>query len=763
MKICFLHKSAFQMPRGIETLIVSLANELAALGDDVTIVTVRGKLTPSASITGPVRAVSHPNLHYFETNSLVPFYLSSLTATSFDLVVIFSADFGETNAPALRRLLRNQPFIIYLCYPLSYAPQRYLAMKQMEIADHAAAIVADADYIAEAASNYFGRVVEVIPPGINPVRCYPSITTGLELRRDLGISSRTKVLLTVAPLDEREGIQRVLRAMPLLLRHQPDLEYVVVGRGPDEQKLQALTCSLHLERQVRFMGTVPNLLPYYNMADLFVLLSKNKGLSVACLEAMACAKPVVVGSYGPFIEAVPHHAGYRVPLDDEEQLADVITNLLRNPLAAQIGAQARQHVLRYYTWTTRALELRQLCASFSIKQKAALAQPIRGGTRIVRICFLHKFIYQMPRGIETLVVSLANELTALGDEVTIVTARGNVAPNVAINEQVKVIAHPRSRYFEARMLAPFYLSTLATRHFDMVIIFFADYGEATSLHMLRLLRDQPFLIYLCYPLDSTLPRYQSFKQTGLATRAQRIIADSGYIASGAEDFFGREVAIIPPGISPLLRYPAPDMGNRLREQLGLRQSSKVLLNVAALERGKGIQRVLHALPPVLHEIPDLQYVVLGQGDYEAELRRLTAELGLDDVVRFAGTTPDLLPYYNMADLFVLMSENEGLSVACLEAMACARPVLVADDGGFRESVPPGTGVRVPLGDNAALARAIVDTLRSYHTAEMAMQARRWVLANYTWQARARQLHQLIAAPQLVTAQIPSSPAGRGLG
>jgi glycosyltransferase involved in cell wall biosynthesis len=94
-----------------------------------------------------------------------------------------------------------------------------------------------------------------------------------------------------------------------------------------------------------------------------------------------------------------------------------------------------------------------------------------------------------------------------------------------------------------------------------------------------------------------------------------------------------------------------------------------------------------------------------------EIHALAAELALDDVVRFHGFRDDVGAVLATADLFVLSSLSEGISITLLEAMAAKLPVVATDVGGNREVViPEETGLLVPAGDPAALAEAMIAIL-----------------------------------------------------
>jgi phosphatidylinositol alpha-1,6-mannosyltransferase len=115
---------------------------------------------------------------------------------------------------------------------------------------------------------------------------------GAALRRAWGLDGRV-VLLTVGRMDGRErykGHDRVIAAMPELLRRGLDAVYVVIGEGDDRPRLEALAAQAGVSDRVRFMGAADQetLIEACRMADLFVMPSLGEGFGIAYLEAMAC-------------------------------------------------------------------------------------------------------------------------------------------------------------------------------------------------------------------------------------------------------------------------------------------------------------------------------------------------------------------------------------------------------------------------------------------------------------------------------------------
>jgi phosphatidylinositol alpha-1,6-mannosyltransferase len=120
---------------------------------------------------------------------------------------------------------------------------------------------------------------------------------GSALRKAWGLGNK-KVLLTVGRMacEERyKGHDRVIAAIPDLVKAAHDLIYVIAGEGSDRPRLEDLARSTGVADRVRFPGALSaeTLLSAYRMADLFVMPSTGEGFGIAFLEAMACGTPAL--------------------------------------------------------------------------------------------------------------------------------------------------------------------------------------------------------------------------------------------------------------------------------------------------------------------------------------------------------------------------------------------------------------------------------------------------------------------------------------
>jgi glycosyltransferase involved in cell wall biosynthesis len=142
-----------------------------------------------------------------------------------------------------------------------------------------------------------------------------------------------------------------------------------------------------------------------------------------------------------------------------------------------------------------------------------------------------------------------------------------------------------------------------------------------------------------------------------------------------------------------------------RDQLGVGAEVPLAVCVGRVTRQKGQDMLLTAWPAVRRRCPEAELRIVGDGSLLAALRGW-APPG----VRFVPPVIDPRPWYAAADVVVLPSRWEGLSLTLLEALASGCPVVVSDILGLAEAITAGVGARVPVGDTGALADAVARRL-----------------------------------------------------
>jgi phosphatidyl-myo-inositol dimannoside synthase len=212
---------------------------------------------------------------------------------------------------------------------------------------------------------------------------------------------------------------------------------------------------------------------------------------------------------------------------------------------------------------------------------------------------------------------------------------------------------------------------------------------------------------------------------------------------------------IRPGADPTHFCPGLDC-RELAQRLGV-YGRPILLTVARIvkaNRYKGHDVVLRALAGVVRAVPEVAYVIVGEGDDLDYLDRLARECGVRENVIFAGRVSDeeLPLLYNACDAFIMCSREdrtrrgilaEGFGLALVEASACGKPVIAGKSGGVPDAVQDGrTGLLVNPEDSEAVAAAIIKVLREPGVANtMGESGRKWVESEMNWTRAADEFEQ----------------------
>lgn len=185
----------------------------------------------------------------------------------------------------------------------------------------------------------------VVPNGIDPERFRPAPADAVRagLAPLAGPHGRAPLAVCVGRLCRQKGQDVLLRAWDAVQRQVPDARLVLVGDGPDRDRLRAAAPA-----SVLFAGAVADASPWYQAADVVVLPSRWEGMALAPLEAMACGRPVVVTDVDGARESLPRSftGPCLVPPEDARALAGAVAALLLDPsLRASLGDRGRRHVL----------------------------------------------------------------------------------------------------------------------------------------------------------------------------------------------------------------------------------------------------------------------------------------------------------------------------------------------------------------------------------------------------------------------------------
>lgn len=158
---------------------------------------------------------------------------------------------------------------------------------------------------------------------------------------------------------------------------------------------------------------------------------------------------------------------------------------------------------------------------------------------------------------------------------------------------------------------------------------------------------------------------------------------------------------------------APGDGARFRAEQGIAPERPVVLFVGRVAHEKNIGFLLDVVARARRQLPELLFLVTGEGPARADLERQATRLGLRDSARFLGYMDrrrDLPAAYAAADAFIFASRTETQGLVLLEAMAQRCPVVGLSAMGTADILEPRRGCRVAPDDPAGFAKALLDLL-----------------------------------------------------
>ena len=212
--------------------------------------------------------------------------------------------------------------------------------------------------VSNATKNYVlslgadSEKIRVLHNGVDVNRFRPLTGVKDEMRKKLGISKDSSVVLTVRRLVYKNGIDTLIESAKIAIEKNPRLFFLVVGKGPDFGKVKEKIEELGIQENFRLTGFISDeALPfYYNVADFFVLPSKSgEGLPLVALEAMACGVPVIATNVGGISEVMEEDHGKLVPPNSPDSLAEAILEFSHSELSA-LKKDLRAMIEQKYSW-----------------------------------------------------------------------------------------------------------------------------------------------------------------------------------------------------------------------------------------------------------------------------------------------------------------------------------------------------------------------------------------------------------------------------
>ena len=380
--------SAFPPPidDGTATGVLHYCNELVRHNHKVHLLTPwRGEKANKFDHTLPYRITRYrniPRLNSIRLNALLLFHVSIFRP---DLIILEHAMSTRALSIVWLSKLFFIPYVVKIHgSDLSYSVSTQLDRWALEKVLRNASMILSNSQFTETKLRRLGYIwnnVNVLHPGVDTEFFRPRDKTIFHERYPL---NGKKVCLSVGRIASRKGHMKVIEALPQVLKYVPNVIYLIVGRGPEEENLRRLVKERELSEYVKFLGYVEqNLLSdLYNACDLFVLPTKTthddiEGFGIVYSEAASCEVPVIGGRGGGVPEAViDKETGLLVDPDNTDELATAMIRLLSDEkYAHMLGINGRLRVEKELSWMKVGdkinLILEHIAKDFQLKSRTS--------------------------------------------------------------------------------------------------------------------------------------------------------------------------------------------------------------------------------------------------------------------------------------------------------------------------------------------------------------------------------------------------------
>lgn len=241
--------------------------------------------------------------------------------------------------------------------------KKWLAKKILKNAEH---IICANNFTAKIARDVIGEKeaekVEVVNPGVDSQLSINNYQLTIELKNKYNLENKI-VLFSIGRLVKRKGFDKVIEAMPAILKEIPNLVYAIAGTGPERENLELRIMNYELSNRVIFLGKISDeeKWAWFELADIFTMPSRQinddfEGFGIVYLEASLIGKPIVAGRSGGVEDAVlDNETGLLVNPESTEEIADAIIKLAKDEeLRKKLGERGKERAIREFVWEKQA-------------------------------------------------------------------------------------------------------------------------------------------------------------------------------------------------------------------------------------------------------------------------------------------------------------------------------------------------------------------------------------------------------------------------
>ncbi len=249
-----------------------------------------------------------------------------------------------------------------LTLALKSGRKRWLAKK---ILKNASNIICASSFTAGLAREVAGEKeagrVEVVNPGVDNQLSIINYQLSIELKNKYNLSNKI-ILFSIGRLVKRKGFDKVIEAMPAILKEVPNLVYAIAGTGPDEEYLKSLFKNAPLikgDGGIIFLGKITDeeKWAWLDLCDIFTMPSRQigddfEGFGIVYLEASLFGKPIVAGRSGGVEDAVlDNETGILINPESTGEIANAIIKLSKDEnLRKKLGETGKKRAEEEFNW-----------------------------------------------------------------------------------------------------------------------------------------------------------------------------------------------------------------------------------------------------------------------------------------------------------------------------------------------------------------------------------------------------------------------------
>jgi len=362
MKIAFYDVTVTNSIGGIQTVVWELAHELASRGIDVHIYGGIGQIHPP-KLHPSVKIFTFPFIHrdnvpdmgsrfqrIIERLSMTLFAKGRLKRECYDLIVLtkpfdFFVPFlsGKDGKTKYAFISGGTDFFI---------GDRHLAKKVNYW-------FACSYFNAWQIASHYKRYPEVIYNGVD-INTFRPMPRDADIARSFNIKDNDVVFIFAGRLVGWKGVSYIIDAVNYPEVRTLPIKVIIIGNGPEEQKLKTKVLNLGIGDKIHFIGFVPNseLPRYYSIADAAVYPSiGDEAFGISIAEAMACGKPVIGSHIGGIPEVIGNEGscGFLVSPKNPKEIAEKMILLAKNEnIRLSLGQNAHERIVQNFTWRKSA-------------------------------------------------------------------------------------------------------------------------------------------------------------------------------------------------------------------------------------------------------------------------------------------------------------------------------------------------------------------------------------------------------------------------